>query len=380
MRATIWDTEALFSIPPAALSAYARGLGWTKAESYGDHSDVYTADRLPDIILPRSQRLADYPAVVSRLIGYFSDTTETNELSVYRDLITADRDVVRVRAPDDLNSGSLAVNDSIRLLGGAREMILAAACSLRSPQPYYRAGANKEASEYLSRVNLGQTEQGSFILTLLSPSVSPPLQETLFGSKLLMNEPFERQVTRRLVDALAAARDATERTAAGDSDAFSEAIPRGVSANLCEALEYLIDPFPTLDISISWARTYPMPKARDIVRFGPADAPILKEAARIFRAREPKPDTRLFGIVWRLTRHERETAGTITLHASVDESVQSVTAVLRQSDYDRAIEAHQTKSPVIASGDLERVGERWHLQNPRIESVIFREEDPDAGA
>ena len=43
-------------------------------------------------------------------------------------------------------------------------------------------------------------------------------------------------MTRRLVSALRAARNATEQTMGGKVDAFLQAVDNGVSANLCEAL------------------------------------------------------------------------------------------------------------------------------------------------
>ena len=42
-----------------------------------------------------------------------------------------------------------------------------------------------------------------------------------------------------------------------------EVVPNGVSANLCEALAMMIEPFPTLDVSFVWARTQPTTAARD---------------------------------------------------------------------------------------------------------------------
>ena len=350
MKATITDKDALLAIPPAALSAYARGLGWTKFQPYGDHSDVYTSDRLPEIVLPRTQRLGDYANVVSQLIGYFCDATETDPLSLYRDLVTADRDVVRIRTPDDQDRGSVPVNDGIGLLTGARDMVLAAACSLSNPQTLYRAGANKEATEYLDRVRLGQTEQGSFVITLLSPAISPPLQEALFPDETLYDSPFERQVTTRLADALSATRNATERANAGETEAFSNVVSAGVSANLCEALVQLVEPFPRLDIRFSWARTYPRQELQDVIRFASSDAPILREAARSFRALSPRPDTSLFGFVSRLTRDEQEIEGTITLQASIDNRIQICHC---RSQSDRLQPCDRSTSDKVA-GSVER--------------------------
>ena len=179
MRASIRDKKALSEVSPGALSAYARTLGWSKTDDiYGDHSDVYTAAELPEIILPRHQRLGDYASVVWRLIEIFARVAETDELALYRDLVTADRDVIRVRTAESDN-GSVAASAGINLMRGSHDMLLAAACSLRNPQPLYRAGANKEASKYLSQVRLGQTEQGSFVITLLTPVVPPPIQQAL---------------------------------------------------------------------------------------------------------------------------------------------------------------------------------------------------------
>ena len=376
MKVSIQDKEALLAISPAALSAYARTAGWTKVDTYGEHSDVFTGEGLPEIILPRTAHLGDYALVVSMVIEIFAKVADMDELTLYRDLVMADRDVVRVRAVDGDASGSVAVNDGIDLISGARDMILAAACSLQGPQPLYRAEATREARAYLSRVRLGQTEQGSFAITLLSPVISPPIQQPLF-SALDGDDPIERQVTRRLADALAATREATEKTVGGDAGAFSEAVARGVSANLCEALVKLIEPFPTLDISLVWARTHPMSTARNVVRFAAHDAPILRQVARSFREREPRPDIRLFGVVQRLKRYETDTEGTIALRASIKGQNQEVVAVLKQSDYERAIQAHKTKSPLVMEGDLERTGQRWRLLNPRIADVILNEDAPD---
>ena len=168
-------------------------------------------------------------------------------------------------------------------------MLLSAACSLRDPRPVYRAGANREAADLVKRVRLGQTDQGSFVVTLLTPVVPPPMP-ALFPDPDDRNAPIERRMTRRLVEALTAARQAAERAATGDEGAFSEEVGNGVSANLCEALVRIIEPFPTLDCGVSWARTRPMRVPETVVEFGRADAALLREAARSLRDRAPRPD------------------------------------------------------------------------------------------
>ena len=375
MRTDIRDAAALQAISPAALSAYARNAGWRKAETYGAHSDVYIAEELPEVILPRTDRLGDYVSVVSQLIKIFAEAAGRDELSLYRDLVTADRDVVRARVTE-ADDGSLTLNRGVDLITGTRDLVLAAACSLRGPQPLYRLGANREANDLLDRIRLGQTEQGSFVVTLLTPPVSPRFP-TMFPEDFGFGDPIERRMTRRLIEALAAAREATEKATAGDGSAFAASVDKGVSANLCESLVRLVGPFPALDISVAWARTRPISPPREVFRFAKADAAILSEAARGFRNQEPQPDTHLFGTVHRLKREEEEAGGTIYLWTSIDGNNRSVAVVLKGSDYDRAVQAHKDKLPLILTGDLERIGQRWRLLNPHIDAIIDDEKPSD---
>ena len=378
MKTRILEEGALKAVSSPALAAYARGEGWAKTEVYGDHADIYIGENRPEIVLPRTDRLADYASVVSRLIGIFSDVTERDELAVYRDLVGADHDVVRVRAVGAEDDGSVLLDEGVELVSQAREMLLAAACAATAPQPVYRAGANRDAAEYMKQVRLGQTEHGSFVVTLMAP-VPPRLQPVLDDSwSDIDDEPYERQVTRRLVQALEASRDAAERAHSGDgAPAFEQAVSDGVSANLCDAVARLIEQSNGLEVSVSWAKTRPTPESRRSILFSGSDAGAFKEAARTFRARAPRPDIALFGSVHRLTRGEHEIEGQVTFKLDVDGKSQSVGSVLDQSNYSVAIRAHEARNPVIVTGDLERIGQRWRVMNARVRELTGDDGDED---
>jgi hypothetical protein len=154
MRATILDPEALRAISPTALAAYARGEGWHKTDGFGAHADVYQVDGKPEIILPRTDRLGDYVSVASKLIEIFSKASGQDEFSTYRDLIGADRYVLRIRSVGADEDGSVPIDAGVEIIAEARQMLLAAACAARMPQALYRAGTNKEAADYMRRVKL----------------------------------------------------------------------------------------------------------------------------------------------------------------------------------------------------------------------------------
>ena len=375
MKAVIQDIAALQAVSPAAIVAYAQSEGWARMETYGEHSDVYAADGLPEIIVPRTAKLGDYPQVVTQLISIFAEAASADAPAIYRDLVTADRDVVRIRAASADPDGSVSVQDGLQMVQGAHEILLAAACSLKNPQPLYRGGANKEASQFLKQARLGQTEQGSFVVTLLTPAISMPMQRPLWNDMTAEESPLERRVTTRLAEALEAARMASEQVVGGEIDAFQASVERGVSANLCDGIVMAAEPFSAVEISLSWARTRPMQKARNVTDFNDDDVVRLREAARTFREREPRPDTELFGFIHLLKRPPADDDGSVTLRAPLDGQMQSVSATLKQSDYDRAIQAHRSKYPVILTGDLERYGQRWRLLSPRLVSVVESEEE-----
>ena len=372
MKAEIRDYDALRAISPMALSAYARQRGWWKREPFGDYSDVYVADHMPEIILPRTQRLGDYARVVAHLISIFADAEERDELSLYRDLTTADRDAIRIRVSES-NDGSLSLSKGVDLVSGARDVILAAACSLQRPQPVFRAGANIEARSLVDQIQLGQTEHSSYVVVLLTPAIAPPIRELFEGSED-RTDPIARRLTKHLCQALNATRKAVESSVgAPQSDwvySFAQAINEGASANLFEALTRLLGPFPNMDVNVTWAQTRRTVSNRDVYRFSLGDAPILEEAARVLREQQPIPDAQLFGMVESLMRRQTDFDGTISLRALVENRESSVRMVLRQEDYEKAVQAHKEKYPVVVTGDLERIGHRWHLQSPRIKNVI----------
>ena len=378
MKVRILDSSALLAIPPAALAAYVRNAGWRKAEPYGSHGDIYAGENRPEIILPRTDRLADYAAVVSRLIGIFGDVNGLGEVAIYRDLLGANRDIIRLRFQSLDDDGSIPIDDGVDLVSHARELLLSAACAATAPQPVYRAGANRDAAAYMRRVRLGQTEQGSFVVTILTP-VPPVLEPRLDPSwARIEDEPYERQVTRRLVDALDASRDAAEKAHAGDgASAFESAVGAGVSANLCGALAKLIEISGGLEIRVNWAKTRPAPELGRRIRFSRADAPAFREAARTFLDREPRTDQELFGAVHKLSRGEDEIEGRVNFKVDLHGRSQSVSAILDQRNYSVAIRAHERRNPVIVKGDLERIGQRWRMVKAVIREVAHDDEDED---
>ena len=377
MKVHIIDAAALKGVTPGALAAYARSAGWTKVEPYGDAADVWDGEDRPEIVLPRTDLFGDYASVVSRLIGVFSEAGKTDELATLRNLLEADHDVIRVRASQDATNGSIALDAGVEVVSQAREMLLAAACAtVASPQQVYRAGANKEAADFVKRVRLGQTEHGSFVITMMAPvppSVQQPLDDA-WGN--LGEEPLSRRIILRLIEALEASRAAAERWNSGSGHGeFESAVSAGVSANLCEALAGLIERTHRLEVSVDWAINRQPRLAPKRILFSEGYRTALEEASRNFRARAPRPGVRLVGSVHKLIREQEELEGVVALKTEIDGKIQSVAAVLDETNYRTAIHAHEARNPVIVDGDLERIGHRWRVTNAGVRELPVQKDD-----
>jgi hypothetical protein len=235
------------------------------------------------------------------------------------------------------------------------------------------------ATEYLHRTRLGQSERGSYVLTVISP-VPPRTADELFPG---MHDPFERQVTRTLSTALDATVQASESALrSGNPDPFRESIGQGVSANLIDAVLGLMGPYhQPVGINFSWSPEHPLAIASKPATIEPDFAPILEETSRYLKRNAEQPPVELMGAAIGLRRPEGAETGRVTLVAFLDGKPKTVAIELAAGDYDIAIQAHQQQRMVISEGVLVRLGRSSVLTKmTRFALMPEPEQDPETGA
>jgi hypothetical protein len=297
----------LQTIGPTKLISYVKARGWMKtqgssAASYWIHKDTNGEEY--EIFLPLEQNCDDYALRVGDLLNTISDMEKRPIDSVITDFTNSTADIIRIKAYSQHQAKEkIPLEDGVRLAEKARDLILAAANSTLDPKAYHQARRSSQVDNYLKAVEMGQTEKGSFIFTILV-TVPPVLCATESEKENELEEPFERKVNKNLFQALGACKSAcSEALLSSDIKPFEKAISYGVSANLCEALASLNESCggDGLDLSMSWSLGRPAPiLIPSHIRFNNDMIPWIKEAARVFKETVPREDFELDGFVIRL--------------------------------------------------------------------------------
>jgi hypothetical protein len=366
------DKQMLSVIEPLQMTAYVRSHGWNSVKSVPEKYSrwILGNDTETEITIPASQDIADFPYRVGDVLQALSVIEKRPLLEVFQDIVLCVADVIRFRIISaDASDGTISLEDGTKILARTRDLFAAAACAAVEPKRIYPSKRPAKASEYLQKIRLGQTQQGSYVFSAISNV--PPMLATSGMKRLfdIADEPFERQTTITLSRALAAVQCASEQTLqTSDCSHFLKFVNEGVSVNFCESLAGLhlgVEPKHKIEIRMSWASHRPVPSdIPHLFTFRPEHLIVIGESARIFRRSQPHVDFRLTGHVKKLERNDTINTGQITVLGNVDGHWRQVTVVLETRDYDIAIEAHQKRLPVTCTGILHCESKYCELKSP----------------
>lgn len=376
INAQIRDAAALAARAPAELSTYLRSGGWRLAhrtETVAYWVLPADGDEL-EILQPLDPALRDYAARVGDAIATLAAAEARSELDVLRQISQSTWDVHTVSLfPADQPAGMIPLEDGVSAYEGLRSLVAAAAYPVFAKQQRAVQPSRKPQgmADFLRSVRIGPAREGSFILTAHTP-VPPRLAEqpSLFddGGSRIEDEPVERQVSLRIYSAVRAALDAADAAllSVDGLEPFSDAVGRGVSANLCEALTALGGGTGhqfQLAVSLAAARRNGAPM--DPIRFRRDHIPVLKEAAAELRARTPEEDVTVVGEVVRLYR-EGGSGSEITVVGRIDDAdtLRRIWIALPAAEYETAMQAHRDMREIMVRGNLVRRGTRFYLTSP----------------
>ena len=317
--------------------------------------------------------MSEYAARLGDVVQVVSALEERTVWEVINDVSGPPADVLRL-AVSTANAalGSVPLNEGIKLIEGGRSLLLAAACSVHSPQPFYPRQAFREAVEFLDTCRLGQTERGSFVATIVTP-VPPAVEQQAclpgMEGSLEAAEPFPRRVTMRLMQGLG---HISQSLDTGTPERILAGVPYGVSANMCEALASMkpVGDQSQLRIRMSWSPARPQLPGRlpQTVSFSQGVFALFDEIGRSLRERSfPKLD-RIEGYIVQLRAEStllEGSEGSVVVKADVAGTPTRVRVALNKADYLRACDAHRDGKRVAIVGTLRRDAKTYEMRHAR---------------
>jgi len=372
--------HGLLSLTPAQLRGYLVSHGWREESKIKDIASVWhrpESDKQDfEILQPEVQSIKDFSDRVLDMLQVLSDFEERTLEDVFRDISNYFADLIRIRIfHDDVKNGSIPLDDGVLLIEKAKDLLASATLSTLSKKKYFTGSRPPDVANFMDKVRLGQTEIGSYVINIIAPLDSQESKKY----DLLEKISFSRIVTMTLDKGLGAISSTVDHFKRNNNlSVFEEAVEKGVSANLCDALIGLTGEKHSRDvnISISFSKFEPEEEDLKIEHLFRSDiVPYLEQASEYLKENYIMPNITISGFVKKLDREKDKVYGLVTVTAVVEDKDRNVTFELSEIDYLDAIHAHENKQEVQCTGDL--------YISPRSAKLInntnFRVIDIDSG-
>ena len=376
MLVQIRDRDAMLSLPIINLSAYLNANAWSNQGAWGSRPAVIYAKehggRDWEILVPTRDTVADYAEGMAEAVAVLAAVEDRSQLDVYYDLLGTGADIIRVRSLNGAASEMLSLSRSASLLDDTYRMLASAARAAEKTQSAYRGPMSSNVVEYLDNVRPLPGYHAGYAITLHSPVPAGFGTQEDFGDDFA--PPFPRQATAKLAAALKHSDMAVSKAVtSGKLEPFLEAVPNGVSANLCGSIAELAKNGGGVEIGLTWAIVRPSDAPAEPFQFTERSVDVLTEAAKFFRHNEPSFDEQVTAQVIHLDRQPDEFDGRATLLATRDERLTRIRVEFDHSVYDTVIQAFQSHKSISLNGDIHRSGNTYELRNPRNLSLVTDE-------
>lgn len=370
MEVQIRDTAALRRISPPMLRAYLGAQGWVHEETWRGRIVVWskTGDHgVKDLLMPLREHSDAYAVRIAEAVALLAEMEERSQLDIYYDLLGAGADTIRLRALNGAGQTGWDFNDSVTFLTHARDLMTSAARFAERPgQAVYRGRASGMVTDYVRAIRPLPGYTGGNELTLHSPVPAGYGVQADFGDDV--KPPFPRLTTLALHDGLGVADNMVAEVLGGANIAatFAEAAPRGVSANLCDAVATLARQGHGIGISLSWAHARPTHTSAEEFVFSESSAEVFAEAVKWLRLNSPFLDAHITGEIVRLYREPHEEFdGQAVMMYELDGRPVALQVQFAIADRDEVVRAFQDGVEVSLDGDIHRTGNKYQVRNLR---------------
>ena len=343
---------------------------WQKIDQWEKPVSIWQANNheQTQILLPESNEFKDYATSLWRALN---EIAEVSQISLPNLIETVSgKNVLKIRViGEDVKKGHIPLADGKKLFSGIADLVEntvhKAIKQLGKPRHTTRQAI---IQDYLSKIELGQTEIGSYAVNVITPALNLPdglledknfIQQTLFnGLREFLFSIHEMENDNDIEPFLK----------------FTGSKQHLINGKFCQALLNMGSEQRDIEISFlnsdSSNQTPPMPPI--IIQRNQWQ--LIHTAQRFFKGEEFMLKNRL--IVGEVTDLHREPTTNpingrlndnlqcrITILSIVHQKVRRITIALNEADYEKALIAHDKKEQIQCLGDLLITPKRARLEN-----------------
>ena len=157
----------------------------------------YQSNKLIQARFPAIADLDDYEKVTIEGLETVAEQERRSFAALFNDILFFSDDVLEIReaATESLN-GTISLRRAGDMLSGIKSSLASAAMLEIEPKPFYVKQQRADVTTFISQCRFGQTQRGSYIMTVSCPLNAMP-QESRLNENTLFEPNFSRRITAR---------------------------------------------------------------------------------------------------------------------------------------------------------------------------------------
>jgi hypothetical protein len=334
-------TRGLEAVSIPEMRRFLAENGFTPVGKWGaflERFQLKHGKRVFDVIVPTTRDIADYRQRVADALSDLAAAIELPVSEILQRVLVAEYRTLKVRAHPGSDISSIPFDEAYALLSNSKALIKASAVSAysRKHKRLIRGRAPIAVDEYMERVQLGQSEVGSYVFTLLLPK-----DDSEYAADLNTERSAELDTVATTLEngiALAAEFSSSRRV-----PSMEQLAGIGLSANFCESLYNIVDWAGQVDIELTSAADASL-RENKAFSFDRTALSVLERTADKLAPEERKVERTITGTITRLNEPQIRRRGSIDLRIRIDGRQRSVRINFAFDDRDTIINAFREKA------------------------------------
>ena len=167
--------DMTLKLNPLAVTKYLSETNWELYPIKRNDIKIFQykkEDLFEQVTIPLDKKLRDYKNVMYDSVCKIAyvEKKSVEQLMLY--LLNPNTDILKIRLDKkEVESGNIMFDDAIQLFDNAKKLIAATALDVINPKKIHYGRINEPVRNFLSQCRFGQTEIGSYVVSVICPFV-----------------------------------------------------------------------------------------------------------------------------------------------------------------------------------------------------------------